>query len=497
MALPATEATAPHGDCPVCCLKYTAKTRKPVNCPGCNYAACTVCVRTYLLGSLSDPACMNCGLYWCRSYLDATLTASWRNGPYRKHREYVLLDREHSLLPETQHLVQQEAERRARDELRRRCFEEYKQAQLIVREARNTWRLAVRDVQRNGNSSAGDNGDDDTSAVRRSFVAACPDAECRGFLSTQYKCGTCLKKYCSRCRELKVDNMEHECNPDTVETIALIAKVTKPCPNCAMSIERISGCDHMWCTSCDTGFSYLSGQRIANNRNTNPHMYERMRQLRAAAGADLLEDGQPEMPDDVRPETCGAHVHWPRANFSAYGDQESFLLSMHATGRHVEEELRRWPSLAADNATLRVQYCLKDFNKASFGARLQRHEKHRECLLEMRHVLESFLLMVYEFIMQMLTLAAPQASTCADRCNAFVANVEELINCPLQELSQRYGRATPKFVMNAAGSSDAQQSTRTYWGSRQRVAPVRQFYEAKGHVPQRMSRRSTAAGVGS
>ena len=330
----------PQGDCPVCCDAYTAVKREPIHCPGCNYAACVVCVKTYLLGSLSDPACMKCGLYWCRAFLDASLTPSWRNGPLRKHRERVLLDREYSLIPQTQPEVAREAERRQREATRKQLYAEYKAAQLRVRVARRAWSLALA-AEHNGDHAV-DGGHAVDAKERRAFVAACPSADCRGFLSMQYKCGTCLRKFCARCREPKLDEAEHACDPGTVETIALIARATRACPNCGMAIERVSGCDHMWCTGCDTGFSYATGQRIANHRNTNPHMYERMQQLQAAAGADVQQEEPPATAGG-----CGGAT-WPRPFFTTCGEREGFMLSMHYTGRHVELVLRDWPRVAAD-----------------------------------------------------------------------------------------------------------------------------------------------------
>jgi len=467
----------PVGECPVCCNAYTADQRKPIACPGCNYAACVSCVKTYLLGSLSDPACMSCGLYWCRAFLGASLPATWLNGDLKKHRERVLMDREHSLMPETQPLVEREAERRARDEIRRKRYEEYKQAQINLRNARIAWSDAQHVVR------YGEQREDqrEEPKERRAFVAACPDANCRGFLSTQYKCGTCLQRFCAHCREPKLEGVDHVCDPGTVETIALIAKVTRACPNCGMAIERISGCDHMWCTGCDTGFSYTTGQRIANNRNTNPHMYERMRQLQAARGAETVQHQAP-------PVDCGGgFVTWPEGNFKASGTWEGFLMSMHNTGRHVEHVLRTWPTVAQDNAQLRVRYCLKDLDAKRFGARLQQNEKHREYLIETRHILESFVLMTFEFVMMMLT--DPDEKLCEARCLGFTGNVEELINGPLQELSTRYGRTTPGFVTKVEPTLPPDPFYHPYQHRNYREGLVRQLYLPGGHVPEKKRKR--------
>ena len=43
---------------------------------------------------------------------------------------------------------------------------------------------------------------------RRQFIKACSAKDCRGFLSTQWKCGICEKTTCSKCFILKDDDEE-------------------------------------------------------------------------------------------------------------------------------------------------------------------------------------------------------------------------------------------------------------------------------------------------
>jgi hypothetical protein len=106
----------------------------------------------------------------------------------------------------------------------------------------------------------------------------CPDPECRGYLSTQWKCGLCEKWACHECHVIKGDtrDADHTCDPDTLATAKLLDKDTKPCPKCATPIHKIEGCDQMWCTQCHTGFSWRRG--TIENHVHNPHYYEWARQ---------------------------------------------------------------------------------------------------------------------------------------------------------------------------------------------------------------------------
>ena len=108
----------------------------------------------------------------------------------------------------------------------------------------------------------------------REFVRQCPAEGCRGFLSTQWKCGLCNKWSCPDCHELKgLDrDVPHTCDPNSVETAKLLKKDSKPCPKCQSLIFKISGCDQMWCTQCKTAFSWKTG-RIEHGIIHNPHFH--------------------------------------------------------------------------------------------------------------------------------------------------------------------------------------------------------------------------------
>ena len=113
---------------------------------------------------------------------------------------------------------------------------------------------------------------------RAEFIKKCGDPECRGFLSTRWKCGLCEKMTCVDCHEVKdKDNgMPHVCDPNVVETIKLLKTDTRNCPGCQASITKIDGCDQMWCTQCKTGFSWTTGK--IELKLHNPHYYEWRRQ---------------------------------------------------------------------------------------------------------------------------------------------------------------------------------------------------------------------------
>lgn len=124
-------------------------------------------------------------------------------------------------------------------------------------------------------------GTENTSS-RRHFVRACPIETCRGFLSTQWKCGLCGVHTCSSCHVPKSadKDAEHTCNPDDVATAELLAKDTRPCPKCGTGIFKIDGCDQMWCIECHSAFSWITG-RLEVGHVHNPHFFEYQRRIGA------------------------------------------------------------------------------------------------------------------------------------------------------------------------------------------------------------------------
>jgi len=78
----------------------------------------------------------------------------------------------------------------------------------------------------------------------KKFVKACPGNDCRGFLSSAYKCGICEKFFCPDCEVEKAsrNDEDHVCNEDLKATVAMLKKNTRPCPKCSTPIEKSEGC---------------------------------------------------------------------------------------------------------------------------------------------------------------------------------------------------------------------------------------------------------------
>jgi hypothetical protein len=108
----------------------------------------------------------------------------------------------------------------------------------------------------------------------------CFTPKCQGYISPdENECMICKRIYCKDCGEecktqpVKPVKSFHTCNPDTVKTLKLLNRDTKPCPNCKERIYKISGCDQMFCTNCHTAFDWQSNT-VIKGKIHNPHLTE-------------------------------------------------------------------------------------------------------------------------------------------------------------------------------------------------------------------------------
>ena len=252
--------------CSICTELYNKKDRFKIKCQYCDFESCRKCSKTYLLNE-TKPKCMNndCDREWTRQFLRENFTKVFLNEEYKKHRENILFNTERALMPSTQPLVENQIRK---EKINVEILNYRKQLSDLNQ---NIFRLQNEYYQigrRNPN----------TIKERSQFIKACTDPNCRGFLSTQWKCGICEKWTCPNCHILKETDREreHECNPDDILTASLINNDTKSCPTCGTGIFKIDGCDQMFCTQCNTSFSWRTG-RIETNHIHNPHYFEWLR----------------------------------------------------------------------------------------------------------------------------------------------------------------------------------------------------------------------------
>lgn len=282
MSSTSSSSTSVSSTCPCCVEPYNKGIRTEIKCyfGDCNYSSCKECVRTYLTGTTNEPHCMKCRKKWDLEFTKTSLNSSFMQKEYKAHRQTILADRTISQIQEYYPdaiLMNQ----RRKDEA---------EAAVVQKEVDELHKL-VAEKYRKINEIRTRHTKASESAERRKFVMPCQTSECRGMLSTAYKCDLCEKFTCAKCLEsIEGAKEDHVCVPANVETAEEIRKNTRPCPNCGCRISKIDGCDQMWCIECKTAFSWSKGT-VEVGIVHNPHYYQWMRQNGGMPRTDGMPPG--------------------------------------------------------------------------------------------------------------------------------------------------------------------------------------------------------------
>ena len=383
--------------CGICCEDFDNSTRKIVTCEFCDLSACRECVKYYLTSKTDVANCMGCNKPWDRKFMQEALTKSYFNKDWKDHRKDMLFETEKARFPESmnkvEHIVQIRKHEKEVEELK-------KEEQLILleyhkkREEMNKIRGTINAIKYNNTLGKG---------PIKVFVKKCPADECNGFLSTGYKCGICEVRVCSKCNETMgyTPNCKqtHECDPNMVASAELIKQETNPCPQCAVPIFKINGCDQMWCTCCNIAFSWRTGLKVTGTVH-NPHYYEFMRQN----GGNAVQNpgavncgGLPyhnhvarvsrklENIANTCPSTPCIKKHW-------MDDAGSYISMIHRGATHFQhiilDPIRRDIQRNNDNEDLRVKFIMNEIKEEQFKRNLIKRDNAFEKKQAMLHVYE-------------------------------------------------------------------------------------------------------------
>jgi hypothetical protein len=410
---------------------------------------------------------MNCKKPWGREFLGESFTQVWMNTTYRGKRESILYERERSLMPATQHLVEREKKVR---KLTRETAEYESQihknqmeiskihSRAAVGEEQIMNRFgevqvlaeqnAVLQVKANYNTSRihyirNTSGE---KAQKRNFVRACPGTDCRGFLSTAWKCGLCEVWVCPDCHEIKGTERDatHTCDPGNLETARLLDKDSKPCPCCASMIFKIHGCDQMYCTQCNTAFSWYTG-RIEKSRIHNPHYFEYLRQR---AGTEHIRREIGDIPCGGMPYALDIER---RLNLRNYHDATRTTLYTAARGVvHIENvTMHRYRvNQVGDNEDMRIKFMIGDFDEDEFKRQLQTREMQTERKNAIAAVLNTYVVVASEIFRKLV--ATPTGNEIDliffKECLAELEEIRIFTNQAMDRTSKLYKRCAVPLI---------------------------------------------------
>lgn len=340
-------------NCDICCEHFTTFKRKEIACQFCKKTACTQCIQTYLLESIHEPHCMYCRKVYTWDFQSRNFTKSLVN-KFKTHASEIHFEEEKALLPEAQAHLKKIAHC---EEIARQIYDLRITIQTMERERYNILNGTIK-------------------LEKVKIVRQCPENDCRGFLSTKWKCGVCHKKFCNKCHDQL--EQDHVCDEDKLKSATLIRKQCKNCPSCGVSTFKISGCPQMWCTSCNKAWNWNTG-RIEKGIIHNPHYFQYL----ASQGENV-----PRNPGDVR---CGGvptfiylrqHLHFNHRWIS--GD---IRFINHINGYEIQR-LDRF--INKTNLDLRIKYLKNQITDKKFKSTLKRRQTKRIKSTELKDIFTMF-----------------------------------------------------------------------------------------------------------
>ena len=420
--------------CSICCENINKSNHKEVVCGFCSdldFTACVTCVKRYLLDTTQNAHCMNCKHEWNRIFIYEKLPKIFLNNEYKQRRQDLIVEREKSMMPATQPHVEIAILKKRLNEynreinyLRNKIYltnlysDEHLELEIERVKLEHRFQCLGHEIRQKENKKH--------TEERAKFVRQCPMENCKGFLSTGWKCGICNTRVCAHCHEPKLEERKegeegiggHVCNPDNVETARLLKKDSKPCPKCTCMIFKISGCDQMFCTQCHSAFSWASG-RIETRIIHNPHYFQYLREQ--ANGAEIPRNPLDNPCAEIMPDGeafNGQMIHYIQTNLNSLpGFQLTNTLDELYTVR-ISKEIQYIIQLCNhivannfinepnmnDNLDLRVQYMMNEISIERYKQLLQSREKQYEKNHEFDMIFRTYVTAARDIILNFVNL---------------------------------------------------------------------------------------------
>tara|TARA_Y100000389_G_scaffold172885_1_gene181677 strand:- start:2528 stop:3796 length:1269 start_codon:yes stop_codon:yes gene_type:complete len=337
---------------------------------------------------------MKCNRGWKNEFIVLKLNRSYVLNDYRKHRKELLLDMEISKLPMTMEAASKVKLINEEQKKKNMVEDEINKLQQALTTLKNQVAIHNKEINMlNGRAKFGKG----TNNEKQKFIMHCPSDNCRGFLSIKYKCDLCGIKTCSKCLEIISEiDVEHVCNKDSVKTREMIQEQTRPCPSCGVRIYKISGCNQMWCTECNTAFGWKTG-KIEKGVVHNPHYFEYLNNVNNRhenrinaeenVECNTLCDYAVYNQIKIKLKECGRD-----SSIVVDSIVEWVLMEQYRFARHVIHYeipgIRNKITILEDNKSLRVEYILGMKTKEQLSTYVYRNDNLRKKNTEILQIFE-------------------------------------------------------------------------------------------------------------
>lgn len=370
------------------CFICTEDRRNFIRCDFCKYEACRSCYETYFIHT-QEAMCMSCKNVWNISMIYNNFDLSYIK-KYKEKREELLYVKECALIPETQ----EQAVRVKTIEEMKENIEKYRskiQKYLTRNDTSkmDKYKKKCRELRAKLNNLLYGDERHEEIKEKRIIKEKCMKEDCKGYLLNEY-CDLCKHYTCKGCLKVLEDKKEHKCNKDDVESVKLLKKETRPCPNCNISVSKVDGCDQMWCVNCKTAF-YWSSLKIVQKGSKihNPHYYEYLRKNQGEVPRD---------PDDVKENECVVPRLFGYNEFNIKEQLFDNILNLYNGSIYSSLEY-----IPREKNTLndRIRFILNRIDEKHFKSRIYAVEKHNSKIEEFRAFYTMCVNGVFEMLYQL------------------------------------------------------------------------------------------------
>lgn len=347
--------------CRVCMEEYKLSGGGvEVRCDYCEFSGCRGCYERYVRELKEEMGCMSCKRKWSMGEMMSKFTKKYLKKEYKELMEEILWKREERLLGETQREIEREKRIAELEELRKEKEKE------IAKISEEILKLRV-----------------GREKERVVYTRKCVDVNCRGYLKENMKCGMCETEVCKRCNEIK--GLGHECEDSNVETVRMLSKDTKPCPGCGEYIQKLVGCDQMFCVKCKTAFSWTT-MKIERGVIHNPHYFEYLR-------------NQGNVERDPREIQCGRELdnRIIQKVIRRDGNNEGMTMICQRIIHMREVDLEKYMR-TTDNRDVRRKYLKKEIDEKKCKSIIQQRKKRSDWNEEVGGIIGMFITSMTDII---------------------------------------------------------------------------------------------------
>jgi hypothetical protein len=216
-----------------------------------------------------------------------------------------------------------------------------------------------------------------------------------------------------------------------VETVKLLAKDTKPCPECGEMIFKASGCSQMWCTACHCVFDWNT-MEVDKGIVHNPHYFEYQRRN------GTLE----RQPGDV-PGGCDEGFEYRHlwTIYQHYPHSREAVDKVYRLFNHFEAAHRHIRGVQDVNLNSRKDFMRGKISEYQFKFRIQKNEKHREKIRDIRNIDEMCRTVLGDILMQLTN-----QTVTIEEFNLMALNLVKYTNDSYQKIKVIYDNCVMNFI---------------------------------------------------